>query len=653
VLAILFFLFATEYLFTPYWKLATSLWQQILLATLTGAAGLAWAFLSSGSLELRPRAKGFLWFLAALAIVGAINAPALFADLTWRGDEDHHFQSTLMLADILLHYWPRILILLAPLALAAAFQRKGRATGKSVWQVAGLSAAAAAAVVIAGLWAEPPFRLYLVGHYPLATNWLAAQFVAVSKIVAPGSTPPEAAFRIVPLLSAVLLAWVCARKATDLSVPARLLYILAVGSIPVILYYSSILYLEMPAILLMTVVCLEAKGLLTAEPADLSHMPAWYALVLCGFIKDSIPPLLGAVFLARACFRLFPRASRGPLLRGIVREAGVAACIALPYLTFWFYRTFYSHPDRVYSPNPAWLVDLRAWGTILWALLEQFGPAAVLFPLVLFLAPGSRRTPKRVLLALAFSCWAAAHIMDRCTSKTNVSNGTGFSRYMLLFAPMLIAGLHEAVRYAAARKAWVAAAGLALVVGVNFAITPMHLDGARRPGWGEYRYYFAEHSYPYRSALAYVTSHYPTEETLITGLDYRYWYEYYAGQTDRVACLAILRPESEFAECTASGQMLAHAAINGYRHVLYHALWSALPRSAVTSGYVVERVFRNSSHMIVLYSMPSGGVGLGSVSRDDAGTPPRPATVIDGIAASIYNGPHRTKLAPWLRSDLE
>ena len=599
VLSILFFLFAAAYLFTPYWKLAKSPSAQIAWAVVAGAVGLAWAFLASGPVELRPGGKGFLWFLAALAIVGVLNSRLLFVDLAWRGDEDHHFKDVLMLAAVLKDYWLVLVILLAPLAVAAVLQVLGRAAGRAVWIVAAASAAAGAAVVIAEAWTDFRFSMYLVGHYPPGATCLAAPLVAVAKAFSSGINPPEVAFRIVPFLSTVLLAWHCARKATGLNVAGRLLYILAIGSIPLILYFSSILYLEMPAILLLTVVCLGADDVLATSPEELVRKPAWYALILAGFIKDSIPGLLGAVILARWWVRLGPRAKRGPLFQSLVREAIVAACVVAPYATFWIFRTFCTNPERGYSPNPGWLFELSNWATVLWALLEQYGPTAVVFPAVVLFVPQLRKTPTRLLLVLMFAVWAVMHIMDRCISVTSESNGTGFSRYMLLFAPPLIAGLHEGVRFLSARRVWVAAAGLLLIVGVNLAISPIHLDGARQPGWGEYRWNFSEHTYPYRSALEYIQANHPKDRTLLTGFDYQYWYEYYTGPTDRFAKAAVPPGPSESRTAT---ELLGYASQKGFQHVLYHVMGPEAPRPPNTFGFTVEKTFQNSVHMLVLYS---------------------------------------------------
>jgi hypothetical protein len=63
-------------------------------------------------------------------------------------------------------------------------------------------------------------------------------------------------------------------------------------SIPLVFYYSSIFYLELPAVCLMFVVCLRIDHLLHSDFNEIRNDPAWYALLLLGFIKETTLPFL-------------------------------------------------------------------------------------------------------------------------------------------------------------------------------------------------------------------------------------------------------------------------------------------------------------------------------------------------------------------------
>lgn len=629
----LLFLFTLMYLFTPYWglgkdwvqkialatanalawfpwgqkaalaagnALAGPPWvQQVVLAATTGLAGLAWAWFASGPVDVRSSRKGFLWFLFALLAVGLLNGPALFADLAWRGDEDHHFKATLMLANVLSRHGYLLLPVLAIPAALLLRPRRGKDGGAVRWWLLPVGALAMATAAAGVAWLRPAFDMNpggLVVRYPLATNWLAAPLVAVASVFSKAPYPPEPVFRFVPLLSTVLLAWYCSGRAPSLGAVGRAFYILAIATIPTIFYYTSLLYLEMPAILLMTVVCLGAEDLLKSPAGDLPRMPQWYALIFIGFLKDNVPPFLGAVIAARLWFRLREDWKDRAIWRNLWGEIRTAGCIVLPYFAYWFYRTFIVVAQRQYTPHLAGLISAPAYGYMLWGLVDQYAAAAVAFPIAAVYLNWSGQTRTALLLVLGFVFYAALHLMD-------LESVTGYSRYMLMFAPVLLCSLHHVVESVAARAPKVVPAALIALVGVNLLLSPIHLDGARKPGWGEYRAIWSEHTYPYRAALQYTMHKYPQDTTLVTGYNYPYWFQYYTGNTSRFVKFVVLSEKDE-SGLVEEVLRLARTDEHGFRHVLYHVLGDKVPAPAETFGFVQERTFQNSSHVLVLYSMP-------------------------------------------------
>jgi hypothetical protein len=554
-----------------------------------------------------------------------------------------------MLAGVLKQAWGPLAVLALPLVLAAILQALRRSGKVALGAILLAAAAVATAMAIAVAVTAPPFKMEWVPRYPLAVSWLEAPLVAIAAKFTSQPNPPEAVFRIVPFLSAALLAWTCARKAEGLRAAARLLYMLAVASIPVVLYYSSVLYLEMPAVLLMTVVCLGAEIWTTCAPEELPGKPEWYALILLGFVKETVPAFLGAAILARLWVRLRYHRGAGSPRRQLLAEARPAACALIPFLVYWAYRTFLSTSIRGYSPDPAGLIDVGDYATVARALGEQFGAVGAAFLAGIVLAGRAMRSGKFALLLLATLSYAAMHLMDR-------QDVIGYSRYMLMFAPMLIAGMHEAVVWAAgsplkkwhghlahasqgrlapashgrdAREthgrdghatrsgllhrvagpaSWGASAGLLGIVGASLLLCPVHLDGARQPGWGEYRQFWTEHSYPYREAIGYLMAKYPRDRTLSTGLDIEYWQEFYVGRSGLMFPLPTPRGGDE---SRAAEEMLVLAAGNGFQHVLYHVMGPSIPHPRSTSGFTVEKVFRNSSHELILFSAAPAGAPHG------------------------------------------
>ena len=62
----------------------------------------------------------------------------------------------------------------------------------------------------------------------------------------------------------------------------KLLWALSVASVPMVYCYFSVLYLELPAAILMLVVCLRIVSPLADDGGNIRRNPAWYALILGG-----------------------------------------------------------------------------------------------------------------------------------------------------------------------------------------------------------------------------------------------------------------------------------------------------------------------------------------------------------------------------------
>jgi hypothetical protein len=184
------------------------------------------------------------------------------------------------------------------------------------------------------------------------------------------------------------------------------------------------------------------------------------------------------------------------------------------------------------------------------------------------------------------------HVMD-------LSAYVGYSRYMLLFAPMIICGAHGMIRLGAVKVPRLTTAALLLVLASNFFLCPIRRDGARKCKWGNYRCDTSEHYYPYRAALTCLQERYPDDRILLAGMYYPYYHQYYTGDDDRITT----EVASSADEPLPLERALRSARAGAVPHVLYHVLDSSTPLPARHGDYRQEKVFRNSSHMLVLYSV--------------------------------------------------
>ncbi len=626
VFALLLALYSLCYLLIPYWNLPEKLWQRQAMAVITAAAGLLWAYGASGTVQLRISRQGLWGLLAALVVLAAANYLPITSDLSWRGDEDHHFKSSYMMGGVLAQMWFPLILLALPLIVMIVKRPAASPAMRPVLLAVGAATIAAALLVS---WQFPPKMEISPATYPLLVPTLASLPVRMLAPLYSSPYPAEWVFRVVPLMGAVILAWHCSRQALaaggKASLAASALMALAVGTVPVVYYYSSILYLEMPAIVCMTIVCFGAKNLLTARAEEVVRDPRWYALILMGFLKDTMVAYLGAFMLCRLGVRAVAIARGDRRLAALLGEIRVGFCAVAPYVTYAVYRIFFSTVGRKYAPSFSAFFDGQTYDILASAFTTEYGLLGVLFLVGLVVLWVQRKRLEVLLVGVSFGVWAVMHITD-------IPDVLGYSRFMLYFMPMMAVAASHAVG-AAWRKAPVGTlAGLAVWAGLNLLLSPFHIDGSKLAAWGQYRsdthaysmggwqqeieakrlyrvyrLDWTEHSYPYRSAIRYVQEKYPQDRTLLLGAYYQYWQQYYTGETDRFRRWPVFElSRRDLNESVAASLMLEKACEAGVQHVLYHVLGDATPRPPVTYGFELEKVFQNDAHQIVLYTSTAG-----------------------------------------------
>lgn len=535
--SVLFGLFLLCFAFTPLWTRFPSPFARGAALACTLAAGALWAWLASGPLRL-PALRRIAWLAPILLFAALLNLPALSASLPWRGDEDHH--------------------VVFAMDLAKALRGHGLSLSESDY------------------W-------FHVLRYPILLKYLTAVPVCLYSFL-PDGLPPEIPYRLLPLLSAAVLAWLGFHFLRRHPLPLRLAAALSVLTLPLVRYYSSIFYLEMPAAACMAWVCFQAPSLLRAEPSRLARMPAWYALLLLGFLKETALPFL----LAFLCVRLICRIRLRP--SPWWRELAVPACVLLPLALYLAYRSRFGD-FRAPGLHHTNLFDLHLPVRLALSLWESFGP---LLPLALAgaasLAARGRWAPL-AFLSLACAGSAALHYLDD-------HNFIGYSRFNLFLLPGLLALAWEAVRRLQALRPRLAAPLLAAAVGMNVILSPVNADGSKRPFWGVYGVDVGEHYYPYRQALAFLEARHGGVRVRLTGHHYRYFAAFYTGRADWPEQVLMEPQADETAQVEAA---LAAAERDGVEAVLYQ-LRGEPPRLPAAHGYARARIFRNRAHALVLFS---------------------------------------------------
>lgn len=596
--SIFFLVYLFAYVFSPYWLAPHARVAEIILYAALVITGAAWALTSTGNLNLALR-KSDAVNLAVLCLFAlALNLRALMQPIPWKGDEEYHIAISKGLAKAiapLLHRPPLalLLVMLAVFVGIIIFLWRKKSVRLTI---------AAFAIILLALpfvaFAVPQLRIpnNVLLRYPFFEYWFAAvPPLLISFISGNAAYYMEPTYRILPLASAILLAWTVQRPLARSSRMAGALLGVGVVTVPLVYYYSSILYLELPAVVLMTYACLHGAELLTNDKEELVHHPAWYALLLTGFLKETTVPFIAVFILLRLATRFLTNRDRRWTRQFITNEILVAFGAAVPLFIYIALRKSFGDM-RAYVPHPDDLLDLSVYVTLARSYISQLGPMLLLFVAGLYILVRRRAYLFAVFLVGAFVTDAVFHILDS-------KNYLGYSRFNIFLLPPVLAG--AAITAAALfkqRPRWTYGL-LVVLVGLNLALSPVYLDGSKVPRWDAYRVDTAEHYYPYRTALRWLKARYPESPVWFTGLSYHYSFGFYFRKLDwHPRFKQIIADNPANTESGAVAAILKKAADHNIPVVVYQPDNKKLPRPKEMSTFHVAQIFSNEAHELIVYA---------------------------------------------------
>jgi hypothetical protein len=495
-------------------------------------------------------------------------------------------------------------------------------------------------------------------RYPFINYWL---FMLIPKLAAVGASRfTEILYRIVPMFSMAALAWSFQRNIAERAGPSAILWGLGVATIPLVFYYSSILYLEPLAVLLMFTACLQLGPLLRADFAALRKMPAWYALLLVGFIKETTVVFVLCFVACRLVTQLRlqraeawrdgnaaksgPAANRRGSARWILGEIQVLVATTLPIGLYFLLRTSLAHV-RGFFPNPEALLSLLVYRALGQSFVEQFGLLLIAFAAGCILLWRRRQYNQLLFIGL---------VVTLLTLSTALDHGgiyAGYSRFNLLILPAILAGSLVAIQELIHRTGGAAAWAAVVLIAGNLLISPVRADGTKVPLWGNYLLDTSEQYYPYREAIGWLHQ-LPTQgPILFAGADYDYHVDFYTSKLNWSPRYTLRGP---FASAGASRWGLHYAGLDdwsqhstldqllseagpggesdivcaelrsaadaGFRDVVHQVLGHLIPEAEGDKYFRLRKIISNDVHSLMVYSrvrrIPgNAGPGLCAESR--------------------------------------
>jgi hypothetical protein len=611
VVAALAIVYTVAFVASPYWNLAHGRITRAALLALTLTLGVIWSTCAAGELRLSVRPDSAIFFAALCAGVLLLNLGPITSVIPWHGDEDGHIRRTLDLLQRIPLSWILASGTLAILLLIAAWRR-------SAWALV-IGALLLPAAILFG-WRGGAFLPTDTGilRYP-QLNYLMLMLIpkVAGLVVGPYH---EVLYRVIPLLAMSAVAWTFHGGLSGPRDPNAWLWHFGIATIPLVFYYSSILYLEPIVVFLMVLVCLRTEDLLKTDFRQTREIPAWYALVLIGFFKDVT---VGFLLCFMFC-RLVRQVRIGPLWKVIAGELRLLTATFLPIGFYLALRGTLS-ASRIFEPVPAALLNLQVYRAIGQSFFEQFGLILALSAAGSILLARRRRYFSLLFFGLVFLTQISMYALDYGGVYA------GYSRFNLLVLPVVLASAHITLEEIAPRMRAAAAVAPAVLIAANLVMSPVNLDGTKAPYWGNYLIDTSEQYYPFREVLSWLKLAHRDDAILFAKMDRSYYFDFYFQQLQWEPHFEVSgaewtsglqpwfmhfegwdwRPRPNLQEILIQGEpqgeasrvssAIAFARDHGLQIVVYQVLGTEIPPVTQMNGFRLEKVIQNQAHALMVF----------------------------------------------------
>lgn len=596
ITAFLASIYILGFVITPYWLLHKSVVEILFYLALTISVGLLWLLLSTDSLQFEFSSNDIKLFLLLLAAAALLNYRALNSVLPFRGDEASHIERTLELASRL-PILPSLAIMILFIAfMLSGFKRQKWAIIIGIFTVLCVIFYFLGENLFDGMEQYPQFFL----RWPFINYWF---FAVIPKLASPISSPyHEVLYRIIPFLCMVGTAWVVQKKSGATSILSKSAWGFAVATIPLVFYYSSILYIEPPAVFLMTVACLDINHLLHRDSKAILRGPGWYALLLIGFIKETTIPFLFCFIAIRMIVQLrawsketFNGKADKTLIRLLAGEFGIIFSLLAPALLYMYFRVTLI-TARSYAPQISNLFDLSIYLVFIRSFMEQFGVFFFFFMGGCVLLLRKKAFTSLFYYVSVITVILIFHTMD-------IKAFVGYSRFNLFILPVILAGSIEFITWAAKQKQYIGSLLILIAIGSNLLLSPVHLDGVKKAYWGNYLTDTGEHYYPYQEALVWLKNNHAKKRMLFTGMDFYYPFQFYWNKLDWKPRKDGIPSEGIPDETLAISSLLEKAERENYGIVVYRTIGENPVLPEETGEFRIQ-VIKNSAHTLLIFYKP-------------------------------------------------
>lgn len=288
------------------------------------------------------------------------------------------------------------------------------------------------------------------------------------------------------------------------------LFLLFVATTPTLLYHGTILYLELPMVLLMTFLIQHRKLFLWHAPKRIYRTPASYLVFFLGFTKETVFPFLVLFFLLRVYCRLQrQRRQRYSLFYFLKAEISFAFAVFLPFMLYLSIRMYFQM--RPYTGEWSNWFDVSLWSQSIYHLAYQFGGLWIfVFFQILFLFTQQKRFDLGFFLFL----FLGTQFFLLGDSAQHV----GLARFNLTLLPLALSFGQEGFRSLFQKTRKGALFFLMIAFGFNSWLAPIHVWTGDRQPWGK----SDEQWYPYQKCFEEILKQQPKASILLGNMPMPY-----------------------------------------------------------------------------------------------------------------------------------
>lgn len=580
-------IFALAFIISPNWMVTEIRSLRAIILVLSIGIGCIWAYVTGSHLKIKLNTKGWVPFVFLLIPLFVVNFNSLNAVIPWRGDEDYHIKVALKLVTSIPAIWGFLGPVFMVIFLITAWK-------KPKWAMM-IGTATIIGTVFIHLWWNPLKGVSFL-RYPFVNYW----FYAIAPLQASLLTTPyrEILYRIIPFLSSVTIAWMVHQRLPSSMKINSYFWGFSAGTLPLMLYYASIFYLELPALILMTYVCFHIRHLLNDDYEIIKQSPVWYALILIGFVKETAIIFL-LCFLACRYVVSYLRfrsknEARENLVSFLVKEISITISVLGPVTFYIILRTSLTN-TRSFLPQISNLWDISTYPILGQAFIEQFGFFLILFFGGIILLIRRKAYKEAAFLLLVFIGPPLFHVVDYRVY-------IGYSRFNLFLLAPIFAGSTILINSAENWKKVFRTILVLTTLSVNLLFSPINMDGTKEPLWGNYLVDTSEHYYPYDEVLIWLKETHGNDRILFSGMFYKYYFDFYFNKLNWRPRHEIVITNRNDNQDTAITQILAEANDNGFEVVVYHVTSEEVPEPTDMSNFVIEKIIRNQAHTLVVYT---------------------------------------------------